>query len=397
MLHNDRIDSLIVKYLKDTISEEERRELEAWMNASEYNRKLFERLTNNEWLTSALQELYRSDTEKGWAKIAAFRQGDEPVPAPARRLWRKLVVAASVILAIGVGGYWFWHSSQPKQLATSDIAQNSFGNIKAPEKNRATIVLSNGNVIYLDSVANGTLTRQAGVSVIKQAGGELVYAATANGSEMVYNTLFNPRGSKALQVTLSDGTKIWLNSETTLRYPVNFTGNDRKVEITGEAYFEVAKMIHKPFKVFAGNMNVEVLGTHFNINAYADEDFISTTLLEGKVKVSDRLHSVEIAPGQQANYAAGGSGHFNIEQDVDIERVIAWKSGIFQFDGVELPVIMRQIGRWYDMDIMYERKPTHDTFGGAIGRQVPLSDVLQMLEGYGIRFRLQDNRIVVNP
>lgn len=397
MLHNDRIDSLIVKHLKDTISEAERSELEVWIKASEHNRKLFDRLTDSEWLTSALQQLYKSDTEKGWAKMMALRQEDDPVIAPVRRLWRKLVVAASVILVMGAGGYWLLHSSQPKQPAASDIAQNSFGNIKAPEKNRATIVLSNGTVIYLDSAANGTLTRQEGASVIKQAGGELVYAATAGASEMVYNTLFNPRGSKVLQVTLSDGTKIWLNSETTLRYPVNFTGNDRRVEITGEAYFEVAKIIHKPFKVFAGNMNVEVLGTHFNINAYPDEDFISTTLIEGKVKVADRLHSTEITPGQQANYAVSKSGNFNIEQDVDIEKVMAWKGGMFQFERVELPVIMRQISRWYDMDIVYEGKPTHDTFGGAIGRQVPLSNVLQMLEEYGIRFRLQENKIVVKP
>lgn len=401
MKESGDIDELIVKYLKGTLSVADSRILEDWIGKSEHNRKLFDQLTDNKWISGELRKVYEPDVEESWAKIVAYNQNESLVtkeisPAPLRRIWRTYAIAASVILAIITGGYTFFYLSDKTQVKVQEES-NAFKNIQAPEKSRATITLSNGNVIYLDSMINGTLAEQTGAEVVKQAESELVYKADSDTSQLVFNSLFNPRGSRIIKVTLSDGTRVWLNNETTLRYPVNFTGNDRRVEIIGEAYFEVAKMAAKPFIVVSGTMNIEVLGTHFNINAYTDEDFIRTTLLEGKIKVSDRSHSLEILPGQQVNYAANSSDRFRIDRDVDLESVIAWKQGMFQFDQAELPVIMRQISRWYDMDIVYDGIPANETFGGGIGKQVPLSNVLQMLEGYGIEFSLQNGKIVVKP
>ncbi len=398
----DNLDILIVKYLKGTISEMESRDLEEWVGQSEQNRLLFEQLTDGTWISAELHKMYGLEGEKAWSRIAAANKKNIAVelqsPPPVRSIgtWKKWVAAASVILLAGIGGYLFFYQAQ-KAPNPAIVGTGTSRQIMAPEKNRATITLSDGRVIYLDSIADGTFARQMGTDIVKQAEDELVYKAGNNVSAPVYNTLFNPRGSRVIHVTLSDGTKVWLNSETSLRYPVSFTGKERSVEINGEAYFEVAKMSSRPFRVVAGNMNVEVLGTHFNINAYPDENITRTTLLEGKVKVSNSLHSAEISPGQQANYSENESKHFQIEQVADIEKVIAWKEGMFQFDDTELPVIMRQICRWYDIDIVYERPAGREKYGGAISKQVPLSNVLKMLETNGIQFKQEGSKIVVKP
>jgi len=394
------IEDLIIKYLQGTISQAEEQELNSWIQASGENQALFDQLTDTKSVNAGLEKIYAYDEEKGWEKIVAlaphYDAGNEVQTGKVRKLWRPAVAAASIILCLGIGGY-LWLSRPSKTSPAAPPDRPACVDVKAPDKNRAAITLSNGNIVYLDSTANGTLAQQAGVSVVKLADGQLAYTAGAASHTLEYNTLYNPRGSKIVNLTLSDGPKVWLNSETTLRYPVDFIGSDRKVEVSGEAYFEVAQMPSKPFKVTAQKMEVEVLGTHFNVNAYREEDIISTTLLEGSVKLNSGSNSVRIRPGEQARFSETFDGAFKIDPGVDVEKVLAWKKGIFEFDDFELPAIMRQISRWYDLDIVYEKRPGTAKYGGGISKEAPLSNVLKMLEAYGIRFRLEGNKIFVKP
>jgi len=237
---------------------------------------------------------------------------------------------------------------------------------------------------------------------VKLASGQVAYeasaAATANG-ELVYNTLTNPRGSQAVSLTLMDGTKVWLNAASSLRYPVAFTGSDRQVEITGEAYFEVVQDKQKPFKVKKGNITVEVLGTHFNINAYDDEPSTNTTVLEGAVKVNAQLsgstRSVILQPGEQAQVSR--TDHLDKMRKVDLDAVVAWKNGTFQFKGASMQTVMRQLSRWYNVEISYEGVIPEHRFVGKVGRDYNLSEVLAVLEASDVHFKIEGQRIIVRP
>jgi ferric-dicitrate binding protein FerR (iron transport regulator) len=212
-------------------------------------------------------------------------------------------------------------------------------------------------------------------------------------TEVLYNTVSTPRGGQ-YQLTLSDGSKVWLNASSSLRFPTAFPGTERRVEITGEAYFEVAGNESKPFVVdIAGKGEVEVLGTQFNINAYEDEPAIKTTLLEGKVKVSESngSQSSVLKPGQQAQLANG----IRVMDNVDMEEIMAWKTGWFYFDRQELPAIMRQVSRWYDVDVRYEGRISKKSFSGIVGRDNDIKDVLKIMENAGIRFRIEGSSITV--
>lgn len=204
----------------------------------------------------------------------------------------------------------------------------------------------------------------------------------------MFNTMRTPRGGE-YRLQLPDGSKVWLNAASSITYPNIFTGDTRSVEITGEAYFEVAKDAARPFKVQAGNMKVEVLGTHFNINAYPGEPVIKTTLLEGAVRIQDAV----LKPGQQASLAA--TGQFRVEDDVETEEVMAWKNGFFQFNDADMPTVMRQLENWYDITVAYEGRVPKRSFGGAIQRSLPLSKVLDILEENNVRFKIEGRNITV--
>jgi ferric-dicitrate binding protein FerR (iron transport regulator) len=213
--------------------------------------------------------------------------------------------------------------------------------------------------------------------------------------------LFNPRGSKVISLTLSDGTKVWLNSESSLRYPASFAPSalNREVEITGEAYFEVKHNSKQPFKVHLPNgFVIEDIGTAFNVNAYSDESDIKTTLIEGSVRIANSdQRSAILKPGQQAILNQANPKITQIEvQTIDVDPVIAWKTGWFDFDNITLPTIMRQLSRWYDIDVVYESTPTSDTYGGRISKDLPLSNVLHSLEVNGAKFKIEGKRITVS-
>jgi hypothetical protein len=261
-------------------------------------------------------------------------------PALVRKIynWKRWAAAASILLIISLSSYFLFFNKN----TNPQIANQPTKDVQAPSSNRAMITLANGQVVYLDSVANGTLATTGTVTVTKNSTGEIVYNGTATAVE--YNTMFNPRGSKVQPLTLSDGTKVWLNSESSIKYPTAFTGNERRVEITGEAYFSVTHNDKQPFKVNANGTIIEDLGTEFNVNAYTDETSVKTTLINGIV----RIGTIQLKPGQQAI-----NDKLNNEV-VDVQQILAWKTGFYEYDNYNVTVIMRQLARWYDVSIEYK-------------------------------------------
>lgn len=304
-----------------------------------------------------------------------------------------VIAAASILLMCGAGAYFLFFRSTEKPTNTIAIGTPS-NDVKAPAKNRATITLASGQKVFLDSAANGTLATQGNIQIKKSGDGIIAYNGNEQPkNELVYNTLTNPRGSKVIDITLSDGTQVWLNAESSLKYPVAFAGNERKVEITGEAYFDVAHDKTKPFTVSKGNKQVQVLGTHFNINAYDDEKDMKVTLLEGSVKILNGDEREVIKPGQQAQV----SDKIKIINGIDTALVMAWKNGIFLFDKTDVQLTMNQVARWYDVDIEYQGNVT-GSFSGTIKRQENASQVLKMLALTGeVQFKIEGKKITVMP
>lgn len=330
-----------------------------------------------------------------------IRLATTPQQEPARRIrfgQPAKVAAAAVILLLASAAFWFLRPVKQPEPSLAAM-QNPRSDVAAPSGSRATITLANGQQIVIDSNQSGTLASEGAVQIERAADGTIAYHGSA--TETVYNTLFNPRGSKPVSLTLSDGSKVWLNSESSLKYPVAFNGKVRPVEITGEAYFEVAKNPAMPFRVsVAGKGTVEVLGTHFNINSYGDETHTHVTLLEGSVRVAlPESQPVVIQPGQQASYANGlqrGIG-ISVKNGVDLAAVMAWKNGYFNFDNADLYQVMRQLARWYNIQVKYEGKIPHRVFGGDMQRDLNLSEVLKLLEKNNVHFRIENDQLFVRP
>jgi transmembrane sensor len=305
---------------------------------------------------------------------------------------RHLTQAAAVILVLGAGLLFYPKNKVSKpHLVKIRKAETPV----LPGSNRAVLTLSDGSNIDLDNSKDGLLCKQGGVKVDKLANGKLVYQnAGASTKSVIYNTITTPRGGQ-YQVVLSDGTKVWLNAASALKYPATFAGKERMVELSGEAYFEVAKNKNMPFKVSLNKMAIQVLGTHFNVNAYADEDAIKTTLLEGSVKLSSGNTTSFLKPGQQGVFARQENFRVN---EVDVQEAVAWKNGYFIFDNENIQGIMRKISRWYDVDVDYSGKIDEGDFGGTISRFKSVSGVLKSLELTGtVHFKMQGRRITVMP
>lgn len=315
-----------------------------------------------------LMEKYMKERENAADGIRMIRT------SPARRLWIRTAAAAAAVIFLGVGIFLFLpRKVQREEVLTSDVA---------PGGNKATLTLSDGQTISLTEAASGELAVESGVLVRKASDGQLVYeapAAAAAAREITYNTITTPRGGQ-YQVVLPDGSRVWLNAASSLRYPASFAGmQERRVELTGEAYFEVAKDARKPFSVSSAQQTVKVLGTHFNVNAYTDEPVVKTTLLEGSVRVEPAggAPGVTLSPGHQAIRAADG---FRVLK-VDAPGAIGWKNGKFVFDGESLESILRRVSRWYDVEIEYKDAQTKKIlFGGTMSRFDHISKVLSKLE-----------------
>lgn len=301
---------------------------------------------------------------------------------------RAIAVAAAVVI---VAASWWLLQSPGGDDAAPTARVEVKTDVAAPTATKAIIKLADGRTVSLDSL-NGALAAGGGMEVVKNENGEIVY--TGEGGTLAYNTLSNPRGSQVVNLMLADGTKVWLNAASSVTYPVSFPGNERKVEITGEAYFEVARDARRPFFVRSQNQEIRVLGTHFNVNTYADEDAVRTTLLEGSVSVQviNTNKQVLLKPGDQS--VLSGQDVLRTMQP-DLAAVMAWKNGSFYFNDADIATVMRQLSRWYDVDISYEGKVPAKLFKGEIDRTLPISKVLDVLAYVGVRARVEGRKVIV--
>ena len=303
------------------------------------------------------------------------------------RTWK--VAAAVLAMAIATGsGFYFWQ--QQKHTTTTHKA--TFADI-APGTSKAVLTLADGSTVTLDQ--SGKQVIQQGNTAIQQNGSKLLYTDSKAPATVTYNTLTTPMAAQ-FQLTLPDGTHVWLNAGSSIHFPTTFNQKERTVAVTGELYFEVAQNAAAPFVVKVDQrQEIIVLGTSFNVNAYTNEPSVNTTLTTGKLKVNTGSHPGEILqPGQQAQVTSTGAIQV---QTVDVEQAIAWKDGWFQFHNAYLPEVMRQIARWYDLDVSFEGKVTGKLFEGRIQKDLPLSEVLQILAAYNVNFKINGKKIVVMP
>lgn len=397
-LLNRDFNILLEKYINNTCSKSELDQL-LLMVKNEKNREALTQQLKNYWVKSASAKVHSGiEIESKFSELMEFAKHEAPVISITPKIIERsrwFYTAAGVIIfcLLSAGALYFFKNETIPEFTTTEIEINDNTEI-TPGGNKAVLTLANGTSINLSNSQNGSLTTQGNIKISK-ANGMLSYNIVNNkNSEMLYNTISTPRGGQ-YQLILTDGTKVWLNAASSLRYPANFIGKKRQVELTGEAYFEVAHNIDKPFIVKLHNMEVEVLGTHFNINSYEDESNIKATLLEGSIKINQPDGSQLLKPGQQAQ--VNKSGVIKIIKKVDEESVIAWKNEKFQFVRADIQTIMRQIKRWYDVDVEYQANiPTH--FGGSISRNVNLSQVLNIMEQtQKVNFKVEGRKIIVMP
>jgi transmembrane sensor len=404
------LEELFYQYLDEHMTEDELR-LFREMASREENRAELNRLFA-EWVEQDfpfaqpeeidVEALYLELTSKKGIPVAG-----EPIPAAisteismttGRRaiggLRHRIVVAVMAVAAVcllGVTGYFLLHRPGARR-ATPPVVKAP---VIVPAGNRATLTLADGRRVVLDSAADGNLTVQGNTQVIKLAGGQLVYrdGAGSTAAAMTYNVMTTPRGGY-YQVILPDGSKVWLDAASSLRYPTAFSGKDRAVELSGEAYFEIAPRADQPFLVTSNGITVQVLGTEFNLMAYSDEDAIRTTLVKGSVRVVCGKDLRQVLPGQQTSWKRGGSA-WQVSVP-DINEVLAWKQGEFRFRDLDIPAIMRQIARWYDVDIEYVGKEPTGEFTGVIPRKKDVADLLAVLEQTDeVFFTLRGRKIIV--
>jgi transmembrane sensor len=310
-------------------------------------------------------------------------------PVPVRRFpWWPYAGAAAAAVLLAIGITWFMTDKRPVPVVKIPVADI------APGKEKATLTLGDATVIGLDTASNGVISQQ-GHTAVQLVNGQLIYSGNNTNAALTYNTISTGRGNHYSMV-LSDGTKVWLNSASSLRFPVAFPGQERSVTVTGEVYFEVAPDAHKPFQVqLPQKGSITVLGTHFNVHAYDDETDITTTLLEGAVSIRKGSQQQLLKPGQQA--VISDQPGISIRKPADLAQVMAWKDGYFWFNDTNIYALMKQIARWYDVEVRFEGKVTEDGFSGKISREVPLSRVLQILELNGVHFKIAGRQITVMP
>jgi ferric-dicitrate binding protein FerR (iron transport regulator) len=373
-MDQDQIRALLLKYESETCTEEEKALLETW----------FLRQHTAELPSSAEME---DDLNEAWSGLNKNNQQTTPMFS-----WPRIAAAAIIIICLSVAGYSLLYKPLPGPQ-TAESQQKEI----LPGGNKATLTLANGKKIILNDAANGKLAEQTGIKITKSANGQIIYTVKnieAANTDLSFNTIETPIGGQ-YEVKLPDGTQVWLNAASSLRYPVMFKGKERQVELTGEAYFEVAHNKEMPFRVTNARQTVEVLGTHFNIMAYADEEIVKTTLLEGAVKVTGLHHTRILSPGQQSQIS---SSAMNIIDDADLDDAIAWKNGKIQFSDSTIQTIMRALSRWYNVDVHYASPMGDLSFGGSVSRSKNLSEVLKVLESTGdVHFKIEGREVTVMP
>ncbi|PZR25080.1 MAG: hypothetical protein DI535_19660 [Citrobacter freundii] len=387
---SSRFQELMGKYLQGQATAAELHEL-SWRLESRLYEEELEQMIDNTWLgqeeknTNDGSEDHREEILRN---IMSERREETATAAPVIRMRRYWWVAAACVIVVAGILFMdpFGKKSENKPVARAAGPANI-----VPGSTKAMLTLDDGSVIVLNDQQKGKIASQGNASIFKQDSGLLGYQGSSDA--VAYNTLRTPRGGE-YQVVLNDGTKVWLNAATSLRFPVSFTGNERMVELDGEAYFEVASDHSKPFRVKMndGTM-VEVTGTHFNIMAYQDEGAQRTTLLEGAVNVSKNNLKRNIRPGEQA---VVNLNSIKVVTMADPEESIAWKNGLLSFHEADLKAIMRQAARWYDVDVQYQGEIPERTFTGSVNRSSSLKELLKIFELSDIHFTIQGRTILVS-
>lgn len=381
---------LIFRYLQDELNDKERAMVEHWMALDEDNRELVEGFRNSEAVEEELALLSSSEKSKAWERIADLA-GNEPRVVRLRKRRRFSLSVAALALVCLAGGALFWLTSGNKAGKETAQAEKK-DSISPAGTGKTTLTLSDGSVIALNEVSDGALFEDSTARLVK-SGGQLVYQDKAGNSGQLaaYNTISTAVGGM-YRVVLPDKSKVWLNAASSLRYPTAFHDSIRLVELNGEAYFEVAKNSSQPFVVSAGGTKVEVVGTHFNIMAYRDEKETRTTLLEGAVIVSDHTGKKLMKPGQQA-ITNNGIRLVN----TDAEAAVAWRQGLFHFENAGIGLVMRQLARWYDIEVAYEKGGTPEIhFTGIISRHTSLPEAIEMVNVSGdLQLEIQGRKVIV--
>lgn len=380
--NEERLKYLLEKYARKEANEAETAEMLQLLKA-ENGEEVLAACVNESRNTATEEDFPETDWSGIWQKVQAGVKPSATVhPLKRYRWW----VAAAVLLLAGPA-LWFSDLRKPQPLAQAvekDIL---------PGREGAILTLADGSTVVLDDKGDGVVASQQGTKVLL-SNGQLAYKREGETAAIAYNILTTPKG-RMFGIVLPDGTKVWLNAASSLRYPTVFSGRERRVEVTGEAYFEVAHDKRMPFRVAVNNgPEVEVLGTHFNINSYTDESDVSITLLEGAVRCTNGNEKAVLKPGQQARIAE----RMNVLDNADVEKVMAWKNGIFNFNDASLEEVMRQLERWYDIEVIYEKGIPKLEFIGKMGRDLTLAEVLAGLEMSKVHFRIeQGRRLVILP
>ena len=375
--------------------------LDGWLDQSEENRKFFEKLKAVGFPDDErrLIEYFEASKAENEVKMLTIIRKIKPIQSRTLKMRTASWWAAASILVVltAITGYYkFRHpinevgAAQGEALAVGDVL---------PGGEKAVLTLDNGQKILLDSAAQGQLATQGRVRIVKTASGMISYINEGGGDKkpgaepISYNTISTPRKGR-YQVTLPDGSKVWLNASSSLKYPTRFIGNERLVSLSGEGYFDISPRQSAPFIVETGKSRVEVLGTHFDVCAYQDEPTLRTTLVEGKVRVKAGNSSKVLDPGEQ--FVLNGDGTQSVAK-ADTSEVVAWKDGNFSFDDMDLQTAFRQIARWYDVDVEYTGDVSNQKVLAFISRDTRLSLVVDVLSKAGIHCRLDGRKLIVAP
>jgi transmembrane sensor len=374
------IRELAEKWAKGKLTQEERDRFEKWYR--DFND---EEINLDDSRHANAEEIRRTILNKINAEI--YREDPSSKKGQILPLWTRIAAAASILLFLSIGGYFLLHKPVTNQEV--GIKPGTFKNDVLPG-NKAILTLANGQKIVVNDAKNGTIAQQGSTNISKTANGNIVYAPASTDADITYNTYTIPRGGGKHSLVLADGTLAVLDASSSIRYPTAFLGKDRKVEITGQVYFEVVHNSAKPFFVTAKGQTIEDIGTRFNINVFDDEPGVKTTLLEGSIKVAGTL----LKPGQQA--IQNDNGKISVLSNVNTAEVIAWKNDLFMFtSNTTLPIVMKQLSRWYDLDVVYQGAGKVYHFGGDMPRNSKLSEVLKILAYSGVQFAVDGKKIIV--
>ncbi len=388
------------RFFSNQCSPVEREEIIRWL-LDPSNDLLIKHWLREHWDTLSVNELAADqdepDMEKIWGKIRSsikenqLKSGLEKVPSGVNKFHFKKIAVAAIMIGVLLSTYFVYTANSVDQKGLADTNLKPSNDIALPTQSRATLKLADGTTVYLDSNVNGTLATQGGVEISRNEGGEIIYSGAAVDA-ISMNTLSLPKGSKPIRLVLSDGSLVWLNAASSITYPTAFVGKERKVSMMGEAYFEVSENKAMPFFVEHNQLLIKVLGTHFNVNTYENEASNKVTLLSGLVDVGNGKITKQLVPGQQASVS---KTVFSVDENIDTDEVLAWKNGQFYFGGSDIRSIMKQIERYYDVEVEFRDEVPYQ-FVAKISRDVNVSAFLEKLELTNlIHFKIEGKKIIV--